>query len=85
MESRTFQDDLKIYTKGAAIKNVVSVKILKEIKMLVPKIQEQRTIVKRINALFLETRRLEAIYQKKLLNIEELKKSILKRAFNGDL
>ncbi|MDD4136056.1 MAG: restriction endonuclease subunit S [Candidatus Shapirobacteria bacterium] len=85
MESRTFQDDLKIYTKGAAIKNVVSVKILKEIKMLVPKIQEQRTIVKKINALFLETRRLEAIYQKKLLNIEELKKSILKRAFNGDL
>jgi type I restriction enzyme S subunit len=32
-----------------------------------------------------ETQKLEAIYQQKLLNLEELKKSVLQKAFNGEL
>ena len=85
MESGVFQDDLKTYTKGAAIKNVVSVKILKGIKILVPKIQEQKTIVANLSALSGETKKLEAIYKQKLADLEELKKSVLKKVFNGDL
>jgi len=85
IESGVFQDDLKIYTKGAAIKNIVSVKILKGIKILVPKIQEQKTIVKKIAALSAETKKLEVIYKQKLADLEELKKSVLKKAFNGEL
>ena len=85
MESGVFQDDLKKYTKGAAIKNVVSVKILKDIRMFVPKIQEQKSIVHKLDALSAETKKLEAIYQQKLANLEELKKSVLKKAFAGEL
>jgi len=85
MESGVFQDDLKTYTKGAAIKNVVSVKILKGIKILVPKIQEQKTIVANLSALSGETKKLEAIYKQKLADLEELKKSVLRKAFNGEL
>jgi type I restriction enzyme S subunit len=32
-----------------------------------------------------QTKRLEAIYQQKLLNLEELKKSVLQKAFAGEL
>jgi type I restriction enzyme S subunit len=32
-----------------------------------------------------ETQKLEAIYQQKLLNLEELKKSVLQKAFAGEL
>lgn len=85
MESGVFQDDLNKYTKGAAIKNVVSVKILKEIRLFVPKTQQQKSIVAKLDALSAETKKLEAIYKQKLADLEELKKSILKRAFNGDL
>lgn len=85
MESRVFQNDLNKYTKGAAIKNVVSVKILKEIGLFVPKPIEQKAIVAKLDAISLETKRLGEIYKKKLENLEELKKSILKQAFSGEL
>jgi type I restriction enzyme S subunit len=31
-----------------------------------------------------ETKKLEAIYQQKLINLEELKKSLLQKAFSGE-
>ena len=46
---------------------------------------EQQTIVQKLDALSAETKRLEAIYQQKLINLEELKKSVLQKAFNGEL
>jgi type I restriction enzyme S subunit len=45
----------------------------------------QQTIVEKLDALSAETKRLEAIYQRKIENLEELKKSILQKAFNGEL
>jgi type I restriction enzyme S subunit len=48
-------------------------------------ISEQQHIVSKIESLSTETKRLEAIYQQKLLNLEELKKSVLQKAFNGEL
>lgn len=85
MESGVFQNDLNTYTKGAAIKNVVSVKILKEIRLFVPKLQEQKSIVAKLNALSEQTKKLEIAYQKKLSDLEGLKKSVLKKAFGGGL
>ena len=63
----------------------MSVEHLKEILIPLPTLKEQQTIVSKLNALSAETKRLEAIYQQKLLNLEELKKSILQKAFNGEL
>lgn len=48
-------------------------------------IKEQKLIVDRIDELRIETQRLEAIYQKKIEDLEELKKSVLQKAFSGEL
>jgi len=50
-----------------------------------PTIKEQQAIVKKLDALSTETKRLEAIYRQKLEDLEELKKSILQKAFEGEL
>ena len=50
-----------------------------------PSIIVQQTIVQRFNALSIETQKLEAIYRKKIADLEELKKSLLQKAFSGEL
>ena len=47
--------------------------------------QEQQRIVLKFDELSSESKKLEAIYRQKLANLEELKKSILQKAFNGEL
>ena len=47
--------------------------------------KEQKVIIDRIDELRIETKKLEAIYQQKLNDLEELKKSVLQKAFNGEL
>lgn len=46
---------------------------------------EQRAIVANLDSIAEETQRLESIYQRKLGALEELKKSLLHRAFSGEL
>lgn len=46
---------------------------------------EHERIVAKLDALTDETRRLESIYQRKLANLAELKQSILRKAFAGEL
>lgn len=50
-----------------------------------PSIKQQQTIVRQIDALRVETQRLEAVYQMKIAYMEELKKSSLQKAFTGEL
>jgi len=85
MESEGFQDALKEYSGGAAIQNVASVKILKEIRIPLPSIKEQRLVVNKLGAFCEEVQRLEANYHQKLVALEESKKSLLHEAFNGRL
>ena len=85
MESKDFQDRLREYAGGAAIQNVASVKILKAIIIPVPSLPEQHSIVARLDSLSAETEHLEAIYQQKIVALDELKQSLLHRAFAGEL
>ena len=48
-------------------------------------IKEQQTIVKKLDALSVEAKKLEAIYSQKINDLEELKKSVLQKAFSGEL
>lgn len=48
-------------------------------------LSEQKSIVKKLDALSEQTKKLESIYWKKLENLEELKKSVLQKAFSGEL
>jgi type I restriction enzyme S subunit len=54
-------------------------------KLKLPVIKEQQIIVNKLNVLLSETNKLESIYQQKLTDLQELKKSILQKAFNGEL
>lgn len=59
---------------------------LKQIKISFPKsLEDQGKLVKKIDVLSSETKKLEAIYQQKIADLEELKKSVLQKAFNGEL
>ncbi|MBN1494642.1 restriction endonuclease subunit S [Candidatus Peregrinibacteria bacterium] len=48
-------------------------------------LKEQKSIVAKLDALSAEIKKLEAIYKQKLADLEELNKSMLKKAFNGEL
>lgn len=85
MESEAFQDALKEYSGGAAIQNVASVKILKEIKVPLPSLSSQKHVVEELNDFREQTHRLESLYQRKLDALDALKKSLLHQAFSGAL
>ncbi len=69
---------------GATIKNV-SLKTMREFIIPVPDLKTQQIIVQKLDALQAKTKQLESIYQQKIIELEDLKKSILQKAFNGDL
>lgn len=79
------QFDLGKYSSGAGVptlnRNNVHV-----VQVNFPKsIPEQRAIVAKLDALAAETKKLEALYRQKLNDLDELKKSVLKKAFDGKL
>jgi type I restriction enzyme S subunit len=59
--------------------------MLNKIPIPFPSLEEQQTIVRQLDALRAETQKLEAAYQQKIADLEELKKSILQKAFAGEL
>jgi|LauGreDrversion4_2_1035121.scaffolds.fasta_scaffold257588_2 type I restriction enzyme S subunit len=46
---------------------------------------EQQEIVQKLDTLSAKTKQLEEVYQQKLIELDDLKKSILQKAFNGEL
>jgi type I restriction enzyme S subunit len=58
---------------------------IKESKLHHPPLSGQIDIVKKLDALTEETQRLTRLYERKLAALEELKKSLLHQAFNGEL
>ena len=70
---------------GATFRELSNSKLAEVIIPLPKTLNEQLTIVQNLDALSAETKKLEAIYQQKLNDFEELKRSILQKAFNGEL
>ena len=65
---------------------VISNSSLKDVSLTFPKsISKQSAIVTELNGLRVETQRLESLYQRKLTALDELKKSLLHKAFAGEL
>ncbi len=69
---------------GATVQGV-KLPFIKSLAIPLPSIKEQQTIVRQLDALRTETQKLETVYKKKINDLEELKKSILQKAFNGEL
>lgn len=80
-------NSLKEFKEKSVGANTQFLKIgmIQEMQISLPSIQEQQTIVQKLDALSLETKKLETIYRTKIADLEELKKSILHKAFNGEL
>lgn len=70
--------------RGVRQKNL-SLEKIKNIPIPFPSLKEQQTIVRQLDALRVETQKLEAVYRKKIKDLEELRKSILQKAFSGQL
>ncbi len=85
MQSISFEKDIQRHSKGAAIQNVASVAILKEIAIPVPTIEKQKQIVARLDDLNERCNALQENYQKTLTLCDDLKQSLLRKAFNGEL
>lgn len=79
------QFNLDKYSSGAGVPTLNRNNVHGENVWFPKSLKEQQTIVQKLDALSAETKRLEAIYQQKIDNLEELKKSILQKAFNGEL
>jgi type I restriction enzyme S subunit len=93
-KNRVSQKFVELYLNSIKLDNFVSgmaqpklnQAMLNRIPIPFPKsIEIQKDIVQKLDALSAETKRLEAIYQQKILDLEELKKSVFQKAFNGEL
>lgn len=82
LQSENFQDSLKKYTKGAAIKNVASVKILKNIEIPLPPLPQQKQIVATLDKAFAAIATAKANAQQNLQNAKELFESYLQNVFS---
>ncbi|MCF8371545.1 MAG: restriction endonuclease subunit S [Bacteroidales bacterium] len=72
-------------TATGTAQKTVSLKSLRNFQFPIITIEEQLVIINAIDDLSIKTKKLETIYQKKIDDLEELKKSILQKAFNGEM
>jgi type I restriction enzyme, S subunit len=63
----------------------LSLGFFRGLKIPLPPLDEQQSIVSKMDDFSTETQRLEAIYRQKLAALTELKQSILQKAFTGEL
>jgi len=84
LDSKSSIDKMLCDAKGTTQK-FVGLGYLRNFIIQLPSLSEQKQIVKKLDALSAKTKKLEAVYQKKIADLEELKKSILQKAFNGEL
>ena len=82
--SNYIQKQIKAKTYGAALMQI-NIGDLKKINTPFTNLKEQKLIVQKLDLLRIETKKLEAIYQQKINDLEELKKSVLQKAFSGEL
>lgn len=74
-----------LYMSNGGAQEFIGLTALRSFPIPYPPLKEQETIVQKLDALSAETKQLEAIYQQKINDLDELKKSILQKAFAGEL
>ena len=79
--------DFRNQIKGGAntMINQITRYMLDDIVLSFPPIEKQNEVVRKLDALSIEIKKLETIYNQKINDLEELKKSVLQKAFNGEL
>jgi type I restriction enzyme S subunit len=83
--SKDVQRILLSHSTGATVQHI-NMKDIRAFKIFnLSNLKEQEIIVRKLNSLSEETKKLEAIYEQKIKDLEELKKSVLQKAFSGEL
>jgi type I restriction enzyme S subunit len=87
LTSKEYKDSLlNTGEKSGATRQALTKSQIEEVLIRYPKsLNEQQIIITKIESLSDETKKLEAIYQQKLTDLDELKKVILQKAFRGEL
>lgn len=80
----SFMNRMEYLQRGASYPAVTDSDV-KGFLIPVPTIKEQKQIVHKLDTLRAEIQKLETLYQKKIAALDELKKSILQKAFQGEL
>ena len=81
----SFVENIKKLSKGSAYSALTIEKIEKH-KIFIPKsLSEQKAIVRKLDILSEDTKKLENNYKHKLSDLDEFKKSILNKAFTQAL
>jgi type I restriction enzyme S subunit len=80
-----FKDQYFANETGTVGQGNVGIGAITNAKVPFCSIQKQKEIVSKIDFIFSEAIKLENIYQQKMDDLEELKKSILQEAFSGEL
>ena len=78
---------LKVFKKMSIGANTRFLKIgmIRELMITLPSIKKQHEVVNTLNILMEQSQNLQLHYQKRIDDLEELKKSILQKAFAGEL
>jgi type I restriction enzyme S subunit len=82
--SNQYLKDVQSLVSGST-RQRISRKNLGIIEIPLPSLDLQKRIVQKLDAFLAEIKKLEAIYQQKINDLEELKKSVLQKAFSGEL
>ena len=86
LTSKFYKDQLLFTGEQGATRQAITKAQLEVFRITFPKsLKTQQTIVQKLDALSAETKKLESIYQQKINDLEELKKSVLQKAFSGGL
>lgn len=82
--SNKYLKDVQSLVSGST-RQRISRKNLGLIKIPLPTLHLQQSLVQELDTFLVEIKKIEAIYKKKLDDLEELKKSVLQKAFSGEL
>ncbi|MEI6092637.1 MAG: restriction endonuclease subunit S [bacterium] len=85
LQTDLFMTNMEKLQKGASYPAVTDGEVRGQMIAFPKSLCEQKHILAKLDGLSAETKKLEAIYKQKIANFEELKKSILQKAFNGEL
>lgn len=77
--------NMKKLQRGASYPAVSDSDVKNQVFNFPKSLPQQKQIVQELDALSKEIKELETIYKHKIKNLDELKKSVLKKAFAGEL
>ncbi len=84
LKSPKAQEYVKSQSKGGA-QEFIGLTELRKFPIAFPELSKQEIVTSQLDGLSIETQRLEALYQRKIELLDELKKSLLQHAFAGEL